>query len=136
MSGNRIIIADKHPVIRNRMVSLLTVSTHSVVTTSSTAHLMQDLLQGGQPIIVLGDGLEEGMPVATLVRLLKCCNPHATIILVADDVALEEERRVRQQGIFYRANRPRCAMGWDELQLAIACACRSVIPARVSYSAH
>jgi hypothetical protein len=94
---------------------------------------MGSLLHGGRSVVVLADRLAEGLPLPALVPLLKRCNPHAAIILAADDVPRQEEFKVRQQGIFYRANRPAGAAKWDELQLAIDCACSRVLetePAR------
>ncbi len=119
----KIIIAEKNQVIRSRMARALSGLDHIVETTASAAHLMGKLLHSGLSIVVLGEGLEEGLSVSMLVPLLKSCNPHSTIILVADDVLPVEEVKVRQHGIFYHTNRPLCALGWNELKQAVSCAC-------------
>lgn len=130
MSIPKVIIAEKNPISRSRTARALASKAGAVETTGSAACLMGDLLHGGSTVIVLGDGLEENLSLATLVQLLKSCNPRSTIILAADDVSPAEELKVRQQGVFYRTNRPVCDLGWDELQLAVACACNKVVAAR------
>ena len=129
----KILIAEKNLVIRTRMARALAASAGGVETTASAAHLMQFLLQGGSSVVVLGESLEEGLPVSTLVPLLKSCNPRSSIIFVADHVSPVEEVKVRQQGIFYHTSRPACALGWAELQSAVACACKQVMAAAGSY---
>jgi DNA-binding NtrC family response regulator len=118
----KIIIAEKSQFSRTRMARALTEKGCSVETTGSAACLMENLLRGGMSIVILGDGLEEGLSVASLIPLLKSCSTRSTIILVADDVPPSEEVNVRQQGLFYRINRPASALGWSELQLAVDCA--------------
>lgn len=108
----------------------------TVETTGSAAHLMRNLLHGELSVVVLGDGLEEGLSVATLIPLLKSCDPHLTIILVDDEVSPVEELKVCQQGIFYRTNRPACALGWEELKLAVDCACSKLMLTTLSRYSH
>jgi hypothetical protein len=98
-----------------------------IETTGSAACLMEKLLHGGTSIVVLIDGLEEGLGFAHLVPLLKSCSSRSTLILATDEVSPAEELSIRQQGVFYRTNQPDCAEGWDELQLAVDCACNSVM---------
>ena len=126
MSGPTIIIAEKNHLSRTRMALAFAERNHFVKTTGSAAYLMQNLLHGGLSVVVLGVGLYEGLSLTTLIQLLKSCDPHSTIILVSDDVSPTEEVKVRQQGIFYRTNRPICALGWDELQQAVDCACNKI----------
>lgn len=123
VSGTKIIVAEKNHVIRSRMARALSGKAYSVETTGSAAHLMRDLLHRKLSVVVLGDGLEESLSITVLISLMKTCNPHLTIILVGDEVSPVEEIKVRQQGIFYRTNRPVCPTGWNELQLAVDCAC-------------
>ncbi|MCK4507093.1 MAG: hypothetical protein KAU27_01030 [Desulfuromonadales bacterium] len=136
MSGPKIIIAEKNQISRTRMARALEEMAHPLEATGSAAYLMQNLLHGELSVIVLGDGLEEGLSVATLVSLLKSCDPDSTIIHVSDDVHPLEEIKMRQQGIFYRMNRPICALGWDELQLAVECACNRAMLATMSCRSH
>ena len=127
MPGPRIIIAGKNPIQRARMARMLSDEIISIETTGSAACLMEKLLHGGMSIVVLIDGLEEGLGFAHLVPLLKSCSPHSTLILATDEVSSSEELCIRQQGVFYRTNQPDCAEGWDELQLAVDCACNSIL---------
>ena len=136
MSGPTIIVAEKNHQSRSRMAMAFAERNHFVKTTGSAAFLMQNLLHGGLSVVVLGEGLEEGLSVATLIPLLKSCDPHSTIILVADDVSLNEEVNVLQQGIFYRTNRPICALGWDELHQAVDCACNKLKLRTTSFRSH
>jgi hypothetical protein len=124
-----LIVADKNPLRLFRMTRMLANDAFSIEATGSAACLMEKLLHGGAPIVVLGDGLEEGLNMAHLILLLKSCNANATIILATDELTRAEEHSVRQQGVFYRANQPICRSGWDELQLAVDCACHSVMNA-------
>lgn len=124
MSTTGIIIAASHSACRNRMAQALTDEGAKVDTTDSAACLMAELLRGGSPIVILSDGLEEGLSLATLVPLLKRCNRHATIILAAADLPLEEEIKIYRSGIFCRTGQSFGATGRGELQLAVACAHR------------
>ncbi len=135
MSELKVIIAEKNHVSRTRIAQVLADKAYTVETTGSAAYLMRNLLHGDLSVVVLGDGLEEGLSVATLIPLLKSCDPYSTIILVGDEVSLADELKVCQQGIFYRTNRPNCDLGWDELQLAVECACnKRMLKTRSHYS--
>ncbi len=127
LQGPSIIIADKNQISRTRTARMLAGQGRSVATTGSAANLMESLLHDSWSVVVLGDGLEEGLSPASLVALLKSCCPRATLILATGELSLTEERKVRQQGIFYRASQPVSAMGWDELSLAVDCACRKLV---------
>lgn len=131
-----IIIAATDPVSRARMVRALAEKTRVVETTGSAACLMEALLHGGSFIVILGDGLEEGLSVPQLVNLLKSCNPRATIILAAEDVSPAEEIKVSQQGVFYRTTRPVSALGQEELQQAVECACNKALVATRPVQVH
>jgi hypothetical protein len=122
-----IIIAAKNRISRRRMARALAGQAGRVEMTGSAVRLMSSLLHKECSVIVLADGLAEGLALPALVPLLKRCNPQAAIILAADDVPRREEFTVRQQGIFYCANRPVGATAWDELQLAVDCACNRVL---------
>jgi len=124
-----IIVAGKNQIQRTRAARMLSDGSISIETTGSAAHLMEMLLHGGLAIVVLIDGLEEGLSFAHLVPLLKSCSSRAIIILAADGVSHAEELCIRQQGVFYRTNQPACAEGWDELQLAVDCAWNSALSA-------
>lgn len=126
MPATELIIAHKDQASRSRIARMLADYAGSTATTGTAAGLMAMLLRGGRPVVVLAGGLEEELALTSLVPLLKSCNRHATIIVVADDLSSSDELKVRQQGIFYRTNRPLCATGWDELQLAVACACNKM----------
>lgn len=135
-SEPKIIVADKNQISRRRMARALAERTLPLEATGSAAYLMQNLLHDGPSVIVLGGGLEKELSVVTLVSLLKSYDPHSTIILVADNVSPSEEIKVCQKGIFYRMNRPVCALEWNELQLVVDCACNRVMYATMSSRSH
>jgi len=120
---SNIIIAAENPFNRARMAKALGKKSYSVDTTGSAACLMGTLLHGAAPIVVLGDGLEEGLSVAQLIPLLKSCNPKITIILAVDKISPAEAVQACQEGVFYRTNHSGYTLGWDELQKAVDCAC-------------
>ena len=122
-----LIVAGKNPIQRARMARMLSDGIAAIATTGSAACLMEMLLRGKRSIVVLSDGLEENLSFTRLIPLLKSCNPHLIIILASDDVSHSDELCIGQQGVFYRTNQPDCAEGWDELQLAVHCACNSAL---------
>lgn len=124
-----IVIADNNQSMRQRLAKALEGGKHAVRTTGSAALLMHHLLHGERPVVVLGDGLEEGLTVSTLLPLLQSCAPSLPVILVTDVLSLCEEVKICQQEIFYRMHRPETAACWDELYQAIESACQGVTPA-------
>jgi DNA-binding NtrC family response regulator len=121
-----LILAARDRISRTRMARALADRGCTVEMAGSAARLMEFLLRGGRPVVVLADRLAEGLAWPALVSLLKGCNPRAALILAVDELSKQEDLRVRQQGVFYRTSRPVYAAEWDELQLAIDCACRRV----------
>lgn len=119
-----IVIADNNHKMRERMANALADREYAISTTGSAALLMHHLLHGKRPVVILGDGLEEGLTVSNLLSLLKSCVPTLLVILITGDLSFPEEVKVRQQEIFYRMHRPESAACWGELYQAVECACK------------
>ena len=124
-----IIVVEKDDASRKHMADAIARQDYTVQSTASAADVMERLLHGCQPVIVIGEELEEGINRAKAIELLKCCNPRSTIILVCNDISPAEEVQIRKHGIFYRIHRPASAMDWAELQRAVDCACNQRKPA-------
>lgn len=123
LAKTMLIIAARDRISRTRMARALADQGCVIEMAGSAARLMESLLRGGRPVVVLADRLAEGLAWPTLVSLLKGCNPRAALILAVNELPKQDDLRVRQQGVFYRASQPVSAAEWDELQLAIDCAC-------------
>jgi len=124
MTSSSLIIAEKNPATRRQLARGLAASADPVTTTGSAAQLLEHLLHNDCQVVVLGGHVEENLSLTAQIRLVKRCNPHLAIILVADEVSLGQERTVRDAGIYYRTNHPESADDWAELQTAVACAHR------------
>jgi len=128
MATSPIIIAEKDLAARSQMVRALTAETVPVVATGSAAELLEYLLHHDCRVVVVGNTVEERLSPLQLIRLIKRCNPVLSIILVADKVSLGQERTIRRAGIFYHTTWPTSTGDWTELQTAVACANRKVLP--------
>jgi DNA-binding NtrC family response regulator len=128
-SPPEVIVVEKDDVSRSLMANVIARQNYAVQTTGSAADVMEYLLHGGLPVIVIGEELEEGINRAKAIELLKCCNPKSTIILVSDEISPTEEIQLLKHGIFYRTLRPASATDWVELQWAVDCACNTLKPA-------
>jgi GTPase SAR1 family protein len=89
--------------------------------TNSAATALHGIIKKNAQVVLLGDHLED-LTAAELVPLLKECNPDLTIILVGDDIPLPLIRKLREEGIFYHAFRPKVEDDGDEIRQVVACA--------------
>lgn len=125
MTERRILIADKDPAARKRMADLFTETGIPVETTGSATRVLSDILQQHAPLVLLGAEFDENVAAADVVRLLKNCNRHLSIILIADDTSLPSARKFRQEGIFYHALKPVSSEDEEEICTAVECAFKS-----------
>ena len=125
MTRPRLLIAEKNGELRTRMMQASVEAGYRVKTAGTVAQLLCQLLRKQAPVVLLGDNFEENLALADLIRLMKTCNPHLSIILVSDQISLLQVRKARQLGIFYHALLPDSPAEWQELEQAVACAFRS-----------
>lgn len=128
----RLLVADKNLESRKEMADILIEAGYDVMVTNSAAKAIHDVLCKSAQVLLLGTELDE-FTSAELVPLLKKCNRHLAIILVADDTPLPLMRKVRKEGIFYHALRPLESEGKEEIRQAVKCAieCLSRLPVEV-----
>jgi len=125
MTERRILIADKDPETRQRMADLFAETGIPVETTGSATRVLSDILQQQSPLVLLGAEYDENVAAADLIRLLKNCNRHLSIILIANNASLPSVRKFRQEGIFYHALKPVSSEDEEEICSAVECAFKS-----------
>ncbi|HKL48691.1 MAG TPA: response regulator [Desulfuromonadales bacterium] len=125
MTERRILIADKDPETRQRMADLFAETGIPVETTGSATRVLSDILQQQSPLVLLGAEFDENVAAADLIRLLKNCNRHLSIILIANNASLPSVRKFRQEGIFYHALKPVSSEDEEEICSAVECAFKS-----------
>lgn len=126
MGPPNILVADKDTAFLKEISSGLAVAGYNVETTTSTVHVISNILKKKTPVVMLGSEIDNSINLIELVRLLKKCNQHLAVILVSDEASLPVVRKIREEGIFYYAMRPIDVIDQDELQRAAICALDSV----------
>ena len=106
MLARQILIVDDDRDSRNHLQRLFNDTHYEVNVTSSAAYAIAKIVQGNDPIVILGDTFEETISVADVVALMRRCNSHLNIILISDNSSLELLRKMREDGIFYHALKP------------------------------
>jgi DNA-binding NtrC family response regulator len=122
MSEREILVADSDSESRKQMADTFRDAGYNVETTDSAVHVFCTVLEKQIPVVLLGSGFDNKMALADLVRLLKKCNRHLTIILVSDEETLPAIRTIRQEGIFYHALKPDSPDDTEEIRAAVECA--------------
>jgi FixJ family two-component response regulator len=122
MGEREILVADSDSTVRKQMADSFRSAGYDVETTDSAVHVFCTVLEKQIPVVLLGSGFDKKMALADLVRLLKQCNRHLTIILVSDEESLPTMRTVRQEGIFYHALKPTSQEDTAEILSAVDCA--------------
>lgn len=98
-----ILIADRSKAARDELAAFFENSHYEVQTTASAAYAIAKIVQGNEPIVILGDAFEEIIAPVDVIALMRKCNKNLRIILVSDDSSLETWKRIREDGIFYHA---------------------------------
>ena len=106
MKARNLLIVDNDRKSRSSLRKLFGDTHYDVDTTSSAAYAIAKIVQGNDPIVILGDRFEETINVADVVALMKRCNQKLKIILISDDSSLELLKKMREDGIFYHAFKP------------------------------
>lgn len=116
-----LLIADKNVETRRQMANLLINAGYDVMVTDSAVKAIDGVLKKTAQVVLLGSALDE-LTSAELIPLLKHCNPHLMIILIADDAPLPMIRKARTEGIFYHALRPAEPEDEEEIRQVVKCA--------------
>ncbi len=116
-----LLIANKDQVVRGQMADLFKGDDYLVTTADSVVNCLEGIIDKSIQVVVLG-GVYNELQIAKFVPLLKKCNRSLSIILVSDEMPLELLRRIRKEGIFYHALKPKADEGWDEIRQAVGCA--------------
>ena len=126
MKNQSILVADKDTAFLRDIAYCLTGAGYDVETTSSTVHVISNILKKKTPVVLLGSDFDNRINLVDLVRLLKKCNRHLAVILVSDEASLPFVQKIRKEGIFYYALRPVDSEDRDEIKQAAICAFKAV----------
>ncbi len=116
-----LLIANKDGEARSQLEAMLQSSAYGITTTDSVANALEGILNKSVQVVLISGRFDEHY-VAKFVPLLKKCDRHLEIILVADEMPLELLRCIRKEGIFYHALQPAEGDSWDEIRQAVECA--------------
>ena len=119
MSG--LLIADGDMGSRVQMAHMFIEAGYNVTVTSSAAHVLYGILKRTAQVVLLSSEFDE-LNAADFIPLLKKCNRHLSIILVADEISLPFIRKARREGIFYHALKPMRPEDGEEICEAVRCA--------------
>lgn len=126
MNTPNILVADKDTTFLREISQGLTGAGYNVETTTSTVHVISNILKKKTPVVLLGSDFDNNINLIELVRLLKKCNQHLAVIIVSEEASLPVVRKIREEGIFYYAVRPVDMEDSNELQQAAICAVNSI----------
>lgn len=136
MGVQNILVADKDTAFLRDISCSLTGAGYQVETTSSTVHVISNILKKKTPVVLLGSDFDDKVNLVDLVRLLKRCNQHLAVILVSDNASLPLVQKIRKEGVFYYALRPVDADDKDELKQAAICAIKAVERDLIEHVSH
>ena len=122
MDKRGLLIADKDTEFLRYVTDHFRTAGYRVETTDSAVHVLCNILKKKTPVVLLGSDFDQKIGLLDMVHLLKRCNRHLAIILVADEAQLPLVRQIRKEGIFYHALKPLCAKDREEIRQAVRCA--------------
>ena len=122
MTERGILIADKDTEARREVADYFADAGYKVETTDSAVHVLCNILEKKTPVVLLGSDFDNKVASTDLIQLLKKCNRNLTIILVSDECSLPVVRKIRKEGIFYHALKPRNPADREEIRQAVQCA--------------
>ncbi len=121
MTTHGILIADDDLAARKKMADQLINEGYQVTVTNSVAGVLYGTLKKTAQVVLLSTKFDELM-ATELIPILKQCNRHLKIILVASELPLGLIRRARSEGIFYHALKTGQPEDDEELREAVRCA--------------
>ncbi len=119
MKARKILIVDDDKSEREKLSSYFKNSHYDVESTASAAYAIAKIVQGNNPIVLLGDSFEEVIKAEDVTALMKRCNKNLNIILVSDDSSLESLRQMREDGIYYHSLKPTNIEDMNDLKIVI-----------------
>ena len=120
-----LLIADEDEMSRELMANLFTNAGYQVIATDTASGVLYGILKKSVQVVLLSTRFDELM-ATELIPILKKCNRNLSIILVASEFPLALIRKIRHEGIFYHALKPRQAGDVEELKQAVECAFKKV----------
>ena len=129
MTSNGILIADDDLVARKKMADQLINEGYQVTVTNSVAGVLYGTLKKTAKVVLLSTRFDE-LAATELIPILKQCNRHLKIILVASELPLALLRKARSEGIFYHALKTGQPEDEEELREAVRCAFEQEQPNR------
>lgn len=120
MATNGILIADDDLTARKQMAEQLMSDGYQVTVTNSVAGAIYGAVKKTAQVVLLSKSFDE-LAATELIPILKQCNRHLKIILVASELPLSLIRKARNEGIFYHALKTD-AEDNEELREAVRCA--------------
>jgi DNA-binding NtrC family response regulator len=123
MSG--ILIAEDDIDARKQMAGLFIAAGYNVTVMTSAATMLYGILKKTAQVLLLSGNFDE-VAATELVPILKKCNRHLSIIVVAKDLSLPIVRKLRSEGIFYHALKPFRPEDEEEIRQAVQCAFASM----------
>ena len=129
MTSNGILIADDDLVARKKMADQLINEGYQVTVTNSVAGVLYGTLKKTARVVLLSTRFDE-LAATELIPILKQCNRHLKIILVASELPLALLRKARSEGIFYHALKTGQPEDEEELREAVRCAFEQEQPNR------
>ncbi len=121
MTTHGILIADDDLVARKKMADQLISDGYQVTVTNSIAGVLYGTLKKTAQVVLLSKKFDE-LAATELIPILKQCNRHLKIILVASELPLSLIRKARSEGIFYHALKTGQPEDEEELREAVRCA--------------
>jgi len=121
MATNGILIADDDLTARKQMAEQLMREGYQVTVTNSVAGAIYGAVKKTAQVVLLSKSFDE-LAATELIPILKQCNRHLKIILVASELPLSLIRKARNEGIFYHALKTGEPEDQEELKQAVRCA--------------
>jgi len=116
-----LLIADEDIDSRKQMADLFIEAGYNVIVTNSAANALYGILKRTAQVILISSEFDELM-ASELIPILKKCNRNLTVILVANDLSLPINRKLRREGIFYHALKPARPEDREEIKQVVECA--------------
>lgn len=121
MTTPGILIADDDLTARQKMADHLISEGYQVTVTNSVAGVLYGTLKKTAQVVLLSTSFDE-LKATELIPILKQCNRHLKIILVASELPLALLRKARSEGIFYHALKTGQPEDEEEVSAAVRCA--------------
>jgi len=120
--SNEILILDDDRANREKLRDLFEKSNYKVSVTSSAAYAIAKIVQGNDPIVLIGEKFEEDIQASMVVALMRKCNANLKIIIISDESSLDAIIKLRKDGIFYHSLKPQNEEDNEEIRQAVECA--------------